>query len=270
MSTRSMREVFQFSVPDKPRDLRQTWLKDVGFDEAPKYIERMGLVELEDFLQAAGERLDFVKIVTTQVMYSPGEWLKRKIATYQRYEVEPYLDHSFFMQAYKRGVVEEAIAAGSELGFRAIEFMNTTDDVSPAQWKSWRKLALELDMRIIQEHHPLVNWNQSLPARPSTAEEILRGAAPALEDGAFILMIDHEEFDLQGERAGPEIGKVVDELGLERLVFEATSPKEGPMLWHDNLTLYFDLFGADCNVANVMPSQTTYVETMRAAALQDG
>ena len=54
MSTRSMREVFQFSVPDKPRDLRQTWLKDVGFDEAPKYIERMGLVELEDFLQAAG------------------------------------------------------------------------------------------------------------------------------------------------------------------------------------------------------------------------
>ena len=82
-------------------------------------------------------------------MYSPGEWLKRKIATYQRYEVEPYLDHSFFMQAYKRGVVEEAIAAGRELGFRAIEFMNTTDDVSPAQWKSWRKLALELDMRII-------------------------------------------------------------------------------------------------------------------------
>ena len=266
MSRKTMREVFEFSIPAKPRPLRQTWLKDVGFDEAPKYIERMGLVELEDFLEAAAEYLDLVKIVTTQVVFSPSDWLKRKIETYQRFHVEPYLDHSFFMVAYKRGVVEDAIVAGRELGFRVIEFMNTTDDVSPAQWKAWRKLALDLDMRIIQEHHPIFHWDSSLPIRPSTAEEILRGAAPAMEDGAFIVMIDHEEFDLQGENTAVEIGKVVDELGLEQLVFEATSPKEGPMLWHDNLTQYFELFGADCNVANVMPSQTTFVETMRAKA----
>ena len=262
----TMNDVFKVPNYEKPRQLRQTWLKDVGYDEAPRYIERMGLGELEDFLEVAGQRLDLVKIVTSQVIYSPHEWLKRKVATYQRFGVEPYLDHGFFMTAYHSGVVEEAIVAARELGYRVIEFMNTTDEVSPAQWKAWRKFALENEMRIIQEHHPIWHWNTSLPRRPSSADEILRGVSPALEDGAFIVMIDHEEFDLQGEWAADEIGKVVDELGLERLVFEATSPKEGPMLWYDNLTSYFAMFGEDCNVSNVMPSQALYVETMRADA----
>ena len=264
MPSTTMREVFEVPAYPKPRRLRQTWLKDVGYDQAPQYIERMGLVELEDFLEVAAERLDYVKIVTTQIIFSPHDWLKRKIAAYQRFAVEPYLDHSFFMQAYQRGVVESAIEAGRELGFRVIEFMNTTDEVSPAQWRAWRQLALDLGMRVIQEHHPIHHWNWSLKPRAATADEILRGADAALEDGAFMLMIDHEEFDLQGDDVAREIGKVVDALGLENIVFEATSPKEGPMLWHDNLQLYFSTFGEDANVANVMPSQALYVEEMRA------
>lgn len=264
MSTLAMRDVFNVAHFEKPRELRQTWLKDVGYDEAPHYSERMGLTELEDFLEVAGQGLDYVKIVTTQVIFSPHDWLKRKLATYQRFGVEPYLDHSFFLRAYENGVVERAIEAGRGLGFRVIEFMNTTDVVSAAQWKAWRKLALDLDMRIIQEHHPIHHWDQSLAPRPASADEILRGAEAALEDGAFIVMIDHEEFDLQGERAAREIGKVVDALGLENLVFEATSPKEGPMLWHENLKLYFSTFGENANVANVMPSQALYVEEMRS------
>ena len=267
MPSETMKEVFDVPSYPKPRRLRQTWLKDVGYDEAPRYIERMGLVELEDFLEVAAERLDFVKIVTTQVIFSPHDWLKRKVAAYQRFAVEPYLDHTFFMQAYQRGVVESAIEAGRELGFRVIEFMNTTDEISSAQWKAWRKLALDLGMRVIQEHHPIYHWNQSLAPRASTADEILRGVAPALEDGAFMVMIDHEEFDLLGANTAREIGKVVDALGLENLVFEATSPKEGPMRWHEDLRLYFDLFGENANVANVMPSQAMYVETMRAPLL---
>ncbi|MDE2818315.1 MAG: phosphosulfolactate synthase [Chloroflexota bacterium] len=268
MPTLTMSDVFKTPYFEKPRQLRQTWLKDVGYDEAPNYIERMGLAELEDFLEVAGQRLDYVKIVTTQVIFSPHDWLKRKIATYQRFAVEPYLDHSFFMQAYGRGVVESAIEAGRELGFRVIEFMNTTDEVSAAQWKAWRKLALDLGMRVIQEHHPLYHWDPSLRPRAASADEILRGAEAALEDGAFIVMIDHEEFDLQGEHSAREIGKVVDALGLENIVFEATSPKEGPMLWRDNLELYFSIFGENANVANVMPSQAMYVEEMRAPLLR--
>lgn len=87
--TYSMQELFQLPIYDKPRQLRQTWLKDVGFDEASFYIEHMGLVELADFLEVLASRLDFVKIVTSQVLYSPPDWLKRKIKTYQRFDIEP-------------------------------------------------------------------------------------------------------------------------------------------------------------------------------------
>ncbi len=266
MTNDTMAELFSLTAYEKPRRLRQTWLKDVGYDEAPHYVERMGLAELADFLDVAAARLDYVKIVTTQVVFSPRDWLKRKIATYRRFDVEPYLDHTFFMRAYRQGVVERAIAAGRELGFRAIEFMNTADDISSAQWAAWRKHALALDMRIIFEHHPLYNWNQSLPRKSASAEDILREAEPFLADGAFAVMIDHDELELQGERAAEEIGAVAEALGIERLIFEATSPKEGPMIWRDNLQCYFKLFGPDCNVANVMPSQALYVDALRQAA----
>ena len=270
MTNDTMSELFSLRAYEKPRELWQTWLKDVGYDEAPHYVERMGLTELADFLEVAAERLDYVKIVTTQVVASPPHWLKRKIASYQRFAVEPYLDHTFFMRAYQQGVVERAIAAGRELGFRVIEFMNTAADISSAQWAAWRKHALALDMRIIFEHHPLYNWDKSLPRQPASAEDILREAEPFLADGAFAVMIDHDELDMQGERAAEEIGAVVEALGKERLVFEATSPKEGPLIWRDNLESYFRLFGPDCNVANVMPSQALYVDALRQASATNG
>lgn len=269
-NTDTMAAVFSLEPHKKPRPLRQTWLKDVGFDEAPHYVERMGLLELADFLEVAAARLDYVKIVTTQVLGSPADWLGRKLATYQRFAVEPYLDHTFFMRAYAHGVVERALAAGRELGFRVVEFMNTGDDISREQWAKWRKQALALGMRIIYEHHPLHNWDQSLPRRASSAEHILRGAEPFFADGAFALMLDHDELELQGERAAEEIGKIAEALGRERLIFEATSPKEGPLIWRDNLERYFALFGHDCNVANVMPSQALYVDSLRQAARRGG
>lgn len=261
---KTIEEVFPIpAFNEKPRKLRQTWLKDVGYDEAPWYVERMGLVELEDFLEVSARRLDYVKICTPQVLYSPSDWLKRKLEVYRKHQVEPYLDHTYFKRAFSHGVVDDAIIAGASLGFRVIEFMNTFGDVSPEQWKTWRQLALDLDMRIIYEHHPERNWNPDARDVPSKGEDIVAGAIPFLEHGAFTLLLDHEEIEIQGDQAKTEISKVIDELGLENIIFEVTSPKEGPMRWHEDLSRYFELFGGDINVSNIMPSQAMFVETMR-------
>ena len=105
-------------------------------------------------------RLDFVKIITKQILYSPEDWLKRKIATYQQHGVEPYLDHTFFLYAYQKGVVDQAIVASAALGFRVIEFMNTGNDVSPKQWDAWRRLAVDNGLRFYFEYHPPHNWKR--------------------------------------------------------------------------------------------------------------
>ena len=261
---RKMSDLFGHpSIPAKPRTIHQTWLKDVGFDEAPWYLERMGLTELEDFLDVAGSNLDYVKIVTTQVLNHPKEWLKRKIKLYHSFGIEPYLDHGYFKLAFKHGVVEDAIIAGADLGFRVIEFMNTFGDVSEKQWKNWRQLALDHGMKIIYEHHPESGWRNNTKNTPVSAEDIIKGASPFLEHGAFKIMLDHEEFEIQGRASQERFSKLIDQVGLENIVFEVTSPKESPLQWFDDVTAYFELFGADCNVSNIMPSQAMYIEPLR-------
>ena len=53
------------------------------------------------------------------------------------------------------------------------------------------------------------------------------------------------------------------------LVFEVASPKDGPDKWQRHLIDYFRLFGADCNVANLMPSQVLAVEPLRQTAREE-
>jgi len=260
-----------FPVPRfvKPRPLRQTWLKDVGWHEAPRYREHLGLAELADFLEVAGERLDYVKLLPAQIINAPRAWLERKIATYHDHGVTTYLDHTYFMAAYGHGTVEPAIALAGELGVRAVEFMNTGSDVTPHRWRRWRAQAAEQGMQVIFEYHPPHHWDPAEPERASGADEMLQAAAPFLDAGAVKLMIDHDEFDLLGERAEEELGRLVARLGLEKLVFEVASPKDGPDKWQRHLSDYFRLFGADCNVANLMPSQVLAVEPLRQAREED-
>ena len=145
-----------------------------------------------------------------------------------------------------------------------IEFMNTFGDVTETQWKAWRQLALDHGMKIIYEHHPESGWHDDATTVPSLAENIISGAIPFLEHGAFTLMIDLEEIEIQGESAKVELEKVMEALGPENIIFEITSPKEAPMLWLDNLTAYFEMLWPNINVSNVMPSQAMYVEPLRA------
>ena len=187
----SIRKIFDLSHTElKPRSKNQIWIKDVGFDEAPWYHERMGLIELEDFLEVAGERIDYVKITTPQILGHPEAWLKRKIALYKRYSIQPYLDHGFFLRAYRKSVVDEAIEAAANIGFSVMEFMNTFDDVPGWQLKAWRQRAIDCGMSLIYEHHPESGWRKVEKAKASNAKQIISSAEPFLEHGAFTVLID--------------------------------------------------------------------------------
>ena len=81
--------------------MRQTWLKDVGYHEAPGYREHLGLAELADFLEVAGARLDYVKLLPAQIINAPraNGWSARSPPTTTN-GVVTYLDHTYFMAAY--------------------------------------------------------------------------------------------------------------------------------------------------------------------------
>ena len=50
----------------------------------------MGLIELIDFLEATSDRIDYVKFTTPQVIYSPDEWIKKKIKAYKQKMLFPF------------------------------------------------------------------------------------------------------------------------------------------------------------------------------------
>ena len=265
MSAVSINKLFKsYGFEPKPRNKNQLWMKDVGYDEAPWYSERMGLTELEDFLAVAGERIDYVKITTTQVLGHPQEWLKRKLALYRKFAVKPYLDHGYFKRAFSMGVVDEAIEAGANLGFAAMEFMNTFGDVTPWQNKAWRQRAFDCGMDIIYEHHPESGWRSVEREAPATAKQIIDAANPFVEHGAFTVLIDHEEIELQGDASTDVLNQVMDYFGKGGVAFEVTSPKEAKMTWYSNIINYFHLFGSDCNITNIMPSQVMLVDPLRS------
>ena len=264
MMDNSIKKIFKLdSQILKPRKLNQTWIKDIGYDQAPHYSEKMGLYELEDFLTVISERIDHVKIATTQILNCPEIWLKKKIETYTKYKVQPYLDHTYFMKAYEVGVVDKAIVLGKELGFEYIEFMSTYKDVPEEDLFRWRKLSKTLGLNIFYEHHPKRNWFKSSDEEPSAFVDIISMAKPFIDDGAKMLVLDHEEFELQNNTGKINYKEIIDYYGKDKICFEITSPKEGNERWLHDLKKYFLLFGSDINVCNVMPSQALLIEDLR-------
>lgn len=243
----------------KPRELRQTWLKDLGYYEED-FGGKMGLAELGDFLEVAGPRLDCVKILPSQLLEAPRDWLLRKVGIYSRHGVVPYLDHGYFKLALAAGKLEQAIVAAGELGFPAMEFMND-ERISPAQYKKLSGLAAEHGLQVIFEFHPFFKFDPSRPTTAGTGEQVLQMAMPSLEAGASKLMIDHAQYDALGERAGDELGKIVRALGLAKVVFEVESPT-----WRQHMEGYLRLFGPDVNLANFVPGQVMHVEAARQRA----
>ena len=264
MMDNSIKKIFKLdSQILKPRKLNQTWIKDIGYDQAPHYSEKMGLYELEDFLTVTSENIDHVKITTKQILNCPEIWLKKKIETYKKYKVQPYLDHTYFMKAYEVGAVDKAIVLGKELGFEYIEFMSTYKDVPEEDLFRWRKLSKGLGLNIFYEHHPKRNWFKSSDEESSTFVDIISMAKPFIDDGAKMLVLDHEEFELQNNEGKVNYKEIIDYFGKEKICFEITSPKEGNERWLHDLKKYFQLFGSNINVCNVMPSQALLIEDLR-------
>ena len=264
MMDNSIKKIFKLdSQILKPRKLNQTWIKDIGYDQAPHYSEKMGLHELEDFLTVTSERIDHVKITTTQILNCPEIWLKKKIEAYKKYKVQPYLDHTYFMKAFEIGAVDKAIVLGKELGFEYIEFMSTYKDVPEEDLFRWRKLSKELGLNMFYEHHPKRNWFKSSDEESSAFADIISMAKPFIDDGAIMLVLDHEEFELQNNEGKVNYKEIIDYFGKEKICFEITSPKEGNERWLHDLKKYFQLFGSNINVCNVMPSQALLIENLR-------
>ena len=80
----------------------------------------------------------------------------------------------FLKGPLKKGIVDEAIEAGANLGFSAIEFMDTFGDIPDWQNKAWRQRAINCGLDIIFEYHPESGWRNIQQPAPSMLNKLLK------------------------------------------------------------------------------------------------
>ena len=246
------------SERDNKLGVRQIWLKDSGHFQR-KWGEEKELEKLTEFLQKEASGIDYVKFGPSHLVGRRRERLPAKTEIYRRFSLIPYLDHAYFRDARSENRLEEAIAEVPSLGVAAMEFWNIGEAISPARWKELVTQASRSGVQIIYEFHPAHHFDPAIPPEATTAEDILRAAAPCLEAGATHLMFDHKEFDHLAERAERELPKLVSELGSSRVIFEVETSKH-----REHLELYFRYLGPDINVANIAPDQVGDVASLRS------
>ena len=77
------------------------------------------------------------------------------------------------------------------------------------------------------------------------------------------MLIDHEEIELHDSKSDVLTG-VLEHFGKNKVSFEVTSPKEAEVRCYSDILNYFELFGTDCNLTNIMPSQVMLIDPLRS------
>ena len=75
------------------------------------------------------------------------------------------------------------------------------DEIQEDDLVKWRKLAEKVGLNFFYEHHPKKNWFKNSNDETSDFDNIIRMADPFLKNGAKMLVLDHEEFELQNNWA---------------------------------------------------------------------
>jgi phosphosulfolactate synthase (CoM biosynthesis protein A) len=252
---------------EKPRKVRQTWLKETGlFEKQWQFGEETWAEKLTSFLKKMAPSLDYVKLLPYKHLPphrhlgNQREVFIQKMDLYKSFDIIPYFDHQYFRNARMVGNLEQSIEDAGKMGAKAMEFWNIGEPISPQRWASLVRLANANGMEVIYEFHPRTSFDPFTPAEPTSAEDILETAKPCFDAGASLLMIDHKEFDYLDDRAEEVLPELIDKLGMGKVVFEVESDK-----YWEHLERYFKLLGPDINVANIIPDQAFSVETMRLA-----
>ena len=82
-----------------------------------------------------------------------------------------------------------------------------------------------------------------------------------------LVLIEHGYHSRHYENVGwvkSGLARDLEHYGKSVVAFEVTSPKEAETRWYSDILNYFKLFGSDCNLTNIMPSQVMLIDPLRS------
>ncbi|MBC7100846.1 MAG: phosphosulfolactate synthase [Methanobacteriales archaeon] len=213
---------------------------------------------VEDFLEIAGEHLDFVKFGWGIISLCDRDIIKEKIRIYRDYGVEAHPGGTLFEIAYIQGKLEEYFHEAEKLGFKYLEISDGSIDLSRREKTRVIEDTIDHGFKVISEVGKKDPRNDKIISLKERVEHVKHD----LRAGAEKVLIEAREsgqnigvYDEKGNVKEDEVEYLIEHLPVEKLIWEA--PQK-------NQQVYFILkIGPNANLGNIPPEDVISLESMR-------
>ena len=246
-----MAELAFSSIPvnglvSKPRTSGRTMMIDLG----------LPLQRQRDFLDIAGDYLDYVKIAVGISRLISSNTLKRKIQSYRDHQIMAFPGGLFLEYAYSHGWTDRYLRECEAVGFPALEVSDNYIEFAPGRRDRLIRRAAERGFQVVAE---IGRKDGS-----TVLEDLVADCDDADRAGAAVVLIEAGE--IMGERQGAVLTRLRSALSLDKVFFELPGywlPGVAPDTNFRTMMTLLDALGASANIASVLPDDVMTLGSLR-------
>ncbi len=241
------------SLGEKPRAVGLTSVLDKG----------LGAGEAADLAATAGAWIDVVKLGWGTSRLTPGEVLERKLKIYREAAIAPCTGGTFLELAHVQGQIEVFLAAARRVGFEIVEVSNGVLPLAEQQKLELIRRVREVGLRVYSE----VGKKDADEDALLSDDDRIHAIEQELDAGAERVILEAREsgtigiYDRNGKPVEGLLRKIVERVGLERVIFEA--PRKEQQVW------MIRAFGPAVNLGNVPAAEALPLATLRTGLRGD-
>ncbi|NCF27803.1 MAG: hypothetical protein GWP69_10505 [Gammaproteobacteria bacterium] len=237
----------------KPRSTGLTMMIDWG----------LGLQRLEDALEISGDYVDLGKIAVGTPRLYEEKLLKRKFELYESRGIRPFLGGMFIEHYYENSgmqAMDRFYDEAARVGFKVIEVSDNLRPFSTKERQGLIQCAIDHGLTVFGEVG--AKWESN------DAATLIGQAEECFDAGCELVLVEGAELvNANGEPMRELLDALHEALDLDRVLFELPGPWISGCTMcaiHDLKKLLIGEFGANVNIANVMPDDVMETEVLRA------
>ncbi len=237
----------------KPRSAGVTALLDKG----------IGVAQARDLVSTAGDLVDVIKLGWGSArMHAPAA-LRDKVAVYRDGGIKVCTGGTFFELAFAQDRVAEFLAAARDLGIEMVEVSNGVHPMSDDDKAGLISTARDAGFMVWSE----VGKKDPEEDARLTISDRIAAAERELAAGSDKVVLEAREsgnigiYDKSGNPAIELLDRIADQIGVDRLVFEA--PRKAQQVW------MIRHFGPTVNLGNVPITEAIPLGTLRTGLRGD-
>lgn len=216
----------------------------------------LSLGQVEDILESRGEYLDHVKLAVLSGRLYTRDYIKKKVALYNRHQVEVFPGGMTLEAAVVNRKVEEFFDETQALGCTVIEVSESEVHMTPAT-----KLKL-VEMGVARGLKVQVELGPHHADKPFAVNHTIKECKDYLSAGAFKICLEGAVTGgvmkpWENQQSADKLHTIIDSVGVDNLIFEVWGPFPHCIQW------FVLNYGPDVSFGNVQFDRIIQIEHIR-------